>query len=663
MIYLAKTVLALLLLGACALAQNQGQSRTVASVPETAADNASSTTSPRLGVEFGDSSPVAINQSSPYFWKTTPVGNSAQLLTLFCRACNILEGADQDVPLVSVLRDTLGDETEENDRITYVWLLTYARPRVKERLLSAVPFFYWRVSKGSGSVSERDMAPLMDMTVPENPMMSRIERNLIQWTAFDPLSTRARAVTREYGSNRLDEERLHLEEAISYFRQAPVSNDNTALAQSQLDTVIARLELRKTLLGGLTGVNRAKTVGMQSGLEHERIRLRNLELLRQWAEKTGLIFEPLRLNGNQEHYVILWFPQNKSADPVDTSQLAIWKLLGIPSAWNDERLKNWTGPVYERAFNQNSSARVVPLAIYSLDYPKRPLMLIDFRHRLSGRHREVAQRSITELISGVAGISHFADWYFYVALDFHRFVMTRHGTASDEGARLDSYSDFRMDLELDQSLDPTLKKETQRRVRWLAVNPLDAAPQREIQDAVTRYKLLAHDAEDGRLMRRVELERRFELSSFGESKKTKLARSMLHTATLGLYTPRAKRANTGMLDRERRVAYQLSFLDSLVQAGTPPEIAYDSRNIKSSVRELGGLMSNISSPSVRSHAEVTLERLRSLTKHVGLQADCTAVLTAMKHTDSPTENEAWGGASSSPSSAEAFSYLHNERKK
>jgi hypothetical protein len=76
------TVLALALLGACALGQDQGHSRTVASVSDMPADNAPSATSLRQGFESSDRSPVAINQSSPYYWKTTPVGDSAQLLTL-----------------------------------------------------------------------------------------------------------------------------------------------------------------------------------------------------------------------------------------------------------------------------------------------------------------------------------------------------------------------------------------------------------------------------------------------------------------------------------------------------------------------------------------------------------------------------------------------------
>jgi hypothetical protein len=101
------TVLALAMLGACALGQNQGQSRTVTSVSDVPADNAPIRTSLRQGFESGDRSPVAINQSSPYYWKTTSVSDSAQLLTLFCRACTIVERIEQDTPVISVLRDTL----------------------------------------------------------------------------------------------------------------------------------------------------------------------------------------------------------------------------------------------------------------------------------------------------------------------------------------------------------------------------------------------------------------------------------------------------------------------------------------------------------------------------------------------------------------------------
>jgi hypothetical protein len=627
------TVLALALLGACALGQDQGQSRTAAGVSDVQADNAPKTTSLRQGFDSGYRSPVAINQFSLYYWKTTPVGDSAQLLSLFCRACDVSTGIEQDLPLVSVLRDTLGDQTNENDRVTYVWLLTYAHPRFGQRILSAIPFFYWRISKGSKSVSKHDTEPFMDLSAPENAMMVQVSRNLLQWTAFDPMMTPVRASTHAYRANRQEDERLHIEEVISYLRQAPVSTDSTALTQVQLDTIIGKLKLREILLGGLGADNQAARVGMQSTFEQERICSRNRELLRQWAEKTGLIFEPLNLNGNQAHYAILWFPQSESAEPENLSLQSIWKLLALRNPWTDERLKNWKGPVYEGVFDQNSSRGVIPLAVYSLDYPKQPLILMDFRHKRSRRRREVAQRSVDELITGVLGISHFADWYFYIAFDLHRFIVGRHGAALDEASRLDCYSDFRVNLALDRTINPSLKKDLETRIRWLAVNPLEAAPQREMQNAIARYKLLEKEADDGDLLARVHQEHRFELSSFGESEKTKLAKSTLHVATLGFYKQQAKSDDIFMLDHERRVAYQLIFLDSLIQAKTPPETSYDSERIKSSVRELSSLMPSIAAPAVRSHAEATVEHLKNLSQDDDLRTDCTIALGLMRQTD------------------------------
>ena len=648
-------VLALAFFGACALGQDQGQSRALASVSDVPADNAPSTTSLRSRFESGHRSLVAINQSSLYYWKTTPVGDNAQLLTLLCRACGDSKDTEEDVPLVSVLRDTLGDQSGENGRVTYVWLLTCAHPRMGQRMLSAIPFFYWRISKGSKSVSKHDTVPFMDLSAPENPMMARLGQDLLQWTAFDPMMTPVRASTHAYGTNHQEDERLHIEEAINYLRQAPASDDSTALTHLQLDTVIGKLKLRETLLGGLGTDNQAARVGMQSDLEQERIRSRNGELLRQWAEKTGLIFEPLNLNGNRAHFAILWFPQSESAGPENLSLHSIWKLLAIRNPWTDERLKNWKAPVYERTFDKASSVNVIPLAVYSLDYPKQPLILIDFRHKLSRRRREVGQRSVNELISGVLGISHFADWYFYIALDLHRFVVGRRGAALDEAARLDCYSDFRVNLALDRTIDPSLKKDMETRIRWLAVNPLEAAPQREIQNAIARYKLLEKEADDGDLMARVDQEHRFELSSFGEGEKTKLTKSMLRVATFGFYKQQAKSNDIFMLDHERRVTYQLNFLDSLIQAQTPPEISYDRQRIKSSVRELSSLMSSIAAPAVRSHAEATLEHLKNLSKDDDLRTDCTTALALMKQTDAFMRIRPAGLAASSTSTPDGIS--------
>ncbi|MFL6464796.1 MAG: hypothetical protein ACJ73N_10360, partial [Bryobacteraceae bacterium] len=170
-------------------------------------------------------SPILTNKAA-YYWTSSPVANTSQLLTLSCRGCVLGTDGWEDLPLVSVLRDTLGDKSFENDRITYVWLLSSSRLGVGQKILSAVPFFYWRVGDGSKSVSPRDLTPLLNLNAPQHPTMSALSRNLIQWTAFDPLATEVRATSRNFWANQVDYERLHLESAISHLRKAPVSNDS-----------------------------------------------------------------------------------------------------------------------------------------------------------------------------------------------------------------------------------------------------------------------------------------------------------------------------------------------------------------------------------------------------------------------------------------------------
>ena len=144
-------------------------------------------------------------------------------------------------------------------------------------------------------------------------------------------------------------------------------------------------------------------------------------------------------------------------------------------------------------------------------------------------------------------------------------------------------------------------------------------------------------------------------TSFGESERTKLTKSMLHVATLGFYKQQAKTNDIFMLQHERHVTYQLNFLDSLIQAQTPPEISYDSECIKSSVRELSSLMSSIAAPAVRSHAEATLEHLKNLSKDDDLRTDCTTALALMKQTDAFIRVRSAKLAASSTSAPDGFS--------
>ncbi len=580
-----------------------------------------------------------------YYWRATPVGNAAELLTLFWRQGNLEMTELRDVPLVSVLRDTLGDSDPRNDHISYVWLLTSSRPSIGRRILSAAPFFYWSVGQDSKQTSTHSMRPLIDLNAPEHPAISALKRDILQWAVLDQHTMGLRAVSRAYRTNQLDDERLHLEETISYLRSAPVSENTSALTREQLDTLLGRLELRKHLLGGLVNEERAARFGKESDLEEERVRGRNWELLRQCAEKTGLLFESLNIAGTAGQYGVLWFPLRESPVPTGFALDSIWKLLNIKNPWRDKRLQQWKGVTFNRALDENGSllavgasggqpVLLVPLGVYGLSYPKQPLLLVDFRDKLHGRRYEIVQRGIEEVASGVLGISRFTNWYYYVAADLYEFIAARHGSPMNQAARLDCYSRFRVALALDQELDPLLRKDVERRLASLNVNPLVSSPASEVRAAVANYaRLQVESGANGGLLAQVEDERRNEIASLIETRKRRMVESLLSDASFGLYKQRSRHGDDIMtkLDCYRRVRYELSFLDSVVEGGPQPEILYDHSRLHTSITELSSLMTGLQSSGLRTHAERTIRRLGDLSQDVGLQTECALAAASLRH--------------------------------
>ncbi len=589
---------------------------------------------------------LALSSSSTgYFWRTTNVSGQAQLITLFCGACNASAQLENntDIPLISVMRDTLGDEDPKNDRLTAIWLLTYIRPSLGRQALSAVPFFYWRVNGNSPKVKSKLPSPLLDMTSPQHPIFGTLGRDILQWGLLDSVGLPVRASSRAYRSNEADNERLHLEEAENYLRSAPpAGNSGSALSQGQIQTLIARLELRKTLLGGLADETAAKRLGAEDRIEFNTVRSKNWELLRQWADKTGLSFDPIPLARTSGQYAILWYPLDDGAGSAEPGPHAIWKLLGVKRPSKDLAGASRRNGVYLRNFDELGNmlpfdetgvrqSRFIPLGVYSLTYPKRPLLVLDFRTGMHLRLKEISQRSINEVTAGVIGISHFTNWYYYVAAAAYDFVASRRGGAMDQYERLDSYAQFRASLQLDNELDPRLRSEMQRRIGMLSVNPLESDPRSEMRAAVTRYDNLQRAAADGKLATMVDNDRRAELAQDRDSPKQLELGYLLHLGTLGVYTRRAAKqpSNQGDLNAYRRAAVELAFLDSLVRNGTAPEVAYEASQIERSVASLHEQLPRINSRAMDSHAEATLGKLDGLSRNPGLKQECAVTLASL----------------------------------
>ena len=592
----------------------------------------------------GGISPIAPKPDNAiYQWESIPVGSTAQLLTLICRSCERpVDGPAADIPLVSVLRDTLGDDRPENDRLTSIWLLTFGRPTIGKRLLSAVPFFYWRAGPNSNVIGKTP--PLLDLTSPEHAVFGEAGRDLVQWTILNSLALPVRATSHAYRSNEIDDERLHLGEAIAYLQEAPFSSDSSALTEGQIRFVIARLQLRKMRLGGLVNQKDASRMGEDEALKAQEIRSRNWELLRQCAEKTNLYFEALDLAGDKQQFAMLWLPLGEGDKPAGTELSSVWKLLGIndPRKNLHQEMRNQTS--YMRDTDENGKlvpfrqggmgqSRLLPVAVYSLTYSRQPLLLIDLQNVARVRRHEVLQRSVNEITTGVIGISVLANWYYFVAADLYDFVAARRGSVMDQSARLDCYSQFRVKLALDNHLDATLRRDLQKRFDVLATNPLESTPQQETSMARLRYRKLETEIAPGAaLARNVEKDRRAELARYTEPRKTMVKQSAFHELSLGIYTHRVKAdaGNLDQVDKNRRFEYQLTLLEQIAKGGGQPEVSYDNLRIQQSLAELSELSPAISSRKMRGRAAAVTTQLSSSSRDETLRTACATTMTSLR---------------------------------
>ena len=208
------------------------------------------------------------------------------------------------MPLVSILRDTLGDSNPENNRLRYVWPLTYTRPTIKQRLAAAIPFFYTRI--GNKEKLSHTPPPALDLASPESEVWDKIFWTALQNILLDPYGTPIKASTSSYRRNSSDYRRSHIIRALSVLALYQAVKGESAFTPSEMADIQARLLLSEKTFGGLvddsnlTGYYNKKTAQARDERGH------NWELLRQRAEAESLYFEPLLMPDGSATHALVW---------------------------------------------------------------------------------------------------------------------------------------------------------------------------------------------------------------------------------------------------------------------------------------------------------------------------------------------------------------------
>ncbi len=317
--------------------------------------------------------PLAQPAAPEFTVERRPVPNGAELLTVYGNIAGKSEFAR--VPLMAVLRDTLGDSNPSNDKLRYVWILTSTRPTLLQRAAAAIPFFYWRPDLGKNA--DRTPSPVLDLGAPSHGVYTAVAASIAQITALDGNGVLLRASTRRYRANVLDHRKTHLMEGsvvLAELEKAPASE--VQLTQPELFDMEARLTLAAQTFGGLVDARKLPDAYRKQKSKTEQARGHNWELLRQRAESNGLYFEPLGLDEHSTH-AILWVAKEDAAQNRPFNN----HFLGISNPFGDARVKNWSGYAISRTYDSSNrvvpagtansrTVELVPLALYSLDYPK-----------------------------------------------------------------------------------------------------------------------------------------------------------------------------------------------------------------------------------------------------------------------------------------------------
>jgi hypothetical protein len=508
------------------------------------------------------------------------VSGGSELLTVFGRLPD-RENSTQfsDVPLVSVLRDTLGDENPLNDRLRYVWVLSSASPTLLQRAASALPFYYWHANLGKNA-DQRPIA-VLDLSAPANKVWTSVAGSLTQVAALDPAGAVVRASTRSYRNNYTDHRRLHLLEGLAVLSQL---GDQPEIARLFSDPEMMEIQARMTLggqtLGGLVSRDKLPEAYIKQRTRDDEARGHNWELLRQKAESDGLYFQPIGL-GASPTLALVWIATEDLKHPPPHYD---GQFLGFANPYTDDRLTTWTGFHMTR-----DGLDMIPLALYSLEYPKVPLLVVDFRDSHGPKRREMVRRAATDTISGVLGISMWGNWPVLVGTTSFNFIRERHGAANDRAARIRCYSQTRQWLTLDPSMDPALRAELMKRLEILGINPLEDSIFEEGNIARRQYAALLEYADDPQgLPARIERDRNEELSAYYHGFGARAFFHVAHVVTLGAYTHREGSAAAIVLalDEERRVTERVQFLAMVAKSPTDPSAVWNMDQVRRALDDL-----------------------------------------------------------------------------
>ena len=545
-------------------------------------------------------------------WERVMIGGGSELLTLFSTLPGETPAPRSDeTPILSVLRDTLGDDDPTNDQLRYLWLLIDEKQGRVMRWLTPKPDF-------------GDMPPpLIDLAAPGKGVWKTALRGIVQLLLLDPGGASIRISSRTYLSSQTASRTVRLFEAMIIMLQLQETAQFGPLNSEEYSRILARVLLAERSFGGLVRDTSVERV-LQRDLGMRRQALgRNWELLRQRAESEGLIFQPIAVDGEPPVAALVWISQSDLQ--TQRGRAFRSKFLAIADPWNDQALREWSG--YTETWHFDAEGRrttdgtravrsdvVIPLSLYSLDHPKAPFLLVDFRSPWKTTFREATRRTLEEVPGTLLGVAAFTNVEFRGAQLGYNFVRGRQGAATHRPSRLRAAASVRQAIPSAAQLEPDMRRELRLRLGG-------AAPcLRKQYDA-----LLASARSPNGLEERIEHDRGRELAQTLHPTKTRWL-NLASVATLGMYKYRIQPSteDVALLRQERRLANAARTIEAALSSRPRIEVGADLDRIRRAANDLATLRSV--KPAMHKRTELLLERLANQTGDDQLRREFLALM-------------------------------------
>ena len=576
--------------------------------------------------------PKQVEAASPRLRvERTTLGGGGELLTIWGRVVvgrevpsageseTDVQIANEEIPLMSVLRDTLGDANRKNDVLRDVWVHTYVRPKFAQHAAALVPFLYRGVRVDPHVPATSPPPAIINLSDTDKNVWRRLLVSTVTTALLD--QTLLKASVHNYQRNIADYRRSNLMRALTilslYGNQL---ESDSPFSEAELSQMQSQLALNEKTFGGLVDKIHFPNFKEKEAASLNDTRGHNWELLRQQAEASGLYFEPLKLSGETVTHALLWFP----ADAVthkDSNHPYEGRFLNIKNPWRDKRLSRWKGYTERKYFtldNQLVSANdpagseeravtMIPLALYGLDFQKIPALLIDFRDSANPRRRELSGRLLNDITRDVLSISRFGNVYYFLARSAFDFVTSRRGIDINQPSRLRSAAELRLLLAFNPGVNDALRAELNKGLENLSVNPLENGSKTERDVAFAQYRALrAYAGRADGLPSRLEQERGAELAKYKHRGWDGRFLRLANILTLGHYNHREKVTPElrQQLDKERELAYHTTFLKQVAKSTPVVEVSWNLEEVLESLRYISENGSNKDKESAKAVASI-----------------------------------------------------------